>query len=76
VGKIWRLATTGQGQSGRDGAPRRPLAGAFPSAAGQPCSAGQSGDCASGDIAAQLSLPPPQAVAIRKWWLTARCAST
>jgi len=24
VGKIWRLATTGQEQSGRDGAPRRP----------------------------------------------------
>jgi len=40
------------------GALRRPLSGAFPSAAGQlPHSAGQCGDRASGDIAARWSLP-------------------
>src|ERR1035437_3728332 len=39
---------------GRDGALRRPLSGAFPSAAGQPPrTAGQREDCASGDIAAR-----------------------
>jgi hypothetical protein len=57
---------------GREGARRRPLSGAFPSAAGQPPrAAGQRKNCASGDIAAP-SLPFKDDVKMRHRKLPAK----